>query len=433
MVLYLAESAQFALFSDENSLDLQLSKSTYMTKIGIIREGKTPPDKRVPLTPTQCKQLMAKYSDLEILVETSPIRAFKDEDYEKKGVKVVTDLSDCSILMGVKEVPFDMLIPNKTYFFFSHTYKKQPYNRDLLRTILDKKIRLIDYEVLTAENGSRLIGFGRYAGIVGAYNALLAAGKKFERYELKPAHQCEDKKEVERELKKIDLPMGFKTVITGKGRVAGGAMEILDSAGIRKVSPKDFLEENFSEPVYAQLGVQDYNKTKDGSEFKKTEFYKFPERFDSDFLKYAKVSDMYISCHYWDSSAPFIFTREDAKKGSFNLQVVADISCDIDGPVASTLEPSTIADPLYGYDPAEEVVTDFMDESAIGVMAVDNLPCELPKDASEDFGEELIKNVLPELLEKENSSVIRRATQTNSEGKLTPEFEYLQDFVEGTE
>ena len=404
-----------------------------MTKIGIIREGKTPPDKRVPLTPAQCKLLMEKYSDIEILVETSPIRAFKDEEYEEEGIKVVDDLSECSILFGVKEVPFDMLIPNKTYFFFSHTYKKQPYNRDLLRTILDKKIRLIDYEVLTAEGGTRLIGFGRYAGIVGAYNALLAAGKKLERYELKPAHECEDRKEVERELKKIRLPEGFKTVITGKGRVAGGAMEILDAAGIRKVTPKAILEESFSEPVYAQLGVQHYNKTKDGSEFKKSEFYASPERFDSDFAKYSKVADMYISCHYWDSSAPFIFTREDAKGDSFNLKVVADISCDIDGPVASTLEPSTIADPLYGYDPSEEEVTDFMEDSAIGVMAVDNLPCELPKDASEDFGEELIKKIIPELLEKENSSVIRRATQTNLEGKLTSEFEYLQDYVQGKE
>jgi alanine dehydrogenase len=404
-----------------------------MTKIGIIKEGKTPPDKRVPLTPGQCKFLMAKYSDIEILVESSLIRAFKDEEYTREGIEVVDDLSECSILFGVKEVPFEMLIPNKTYFFFSHTYKKQPYNRDLLKAILDRKIRLIDYEVLTAKNGRRLIGFGRYAGIVGAYNALLAAGKKFERYELKPAHECEDRKEVEQELEKIDLPQGFKTVITGKGRVAGGAMEILNSARIRKVTPAAFLEEDFFEPVYTQLGVENYNKTKDGSVFSKSEFYEFPERFGSDFAKYSAVADMYISCHYWDSNAPFIFTREDAKEDAFNLKVVADISCDIDGPVASTLKPSAIANPLYGYDPSEEVVTDFMDESAIGVMAVDNLPCELPKDASEDFGEELIKNIIPELLEKENSSVIRRATQTNLQGELTPEFEYLQDYLDGKE
>jgi len=404
-----------------------------MIKIGIIREGKNPPDKRVPLTPVQCKKIVDRYSEVDLVVESSPIRAFKDQEYESAGVQVVHDVSDCAILFGVKEVPLEQLIPNKTYFFFSHTYKKQPYNRDLLRAILDKKIRLIDYEVLTDEKGRRLIGFGRYAGIVGAYNALLAAGKKFKRYELKPAHECEDRKEVERELKKMDLPNGFKTVITGKGRVAGGAMEILASAGIRKVTPKAFLEERFSEPVYAQLGVEHYNKTKDGSQFSKSEFYEFPERFDSDFARYAEAADMYISCHYWDADAPFIFTREDAKEDAFNIKVVADISCDIDGPVASTLKPSTINKPLYGYDPEEEVETGFMDETAIGVMAVDNLPCELPKDASEDFGDELMKNILPELLEKKDSSVIRRATQTNLEGDLTEEFEYLRDYIDGKE
>lgn len=404
-----------------------------MTRIGLIKEGKTPPDKRVPLTPVQCKILMGKYSDLEILVESSPIRAFKDDEYRAEGIKVVDDMSGCSILFGVKEVPFEMLIPNKTYFFFSHTYKKQPYNRDLLKTILDKKISLIDYEVLTSERGKRLIGFGRYAGIVGAYNAFLAAGKKFERYELKPAHQCADRKEVERELKKVNLPDGFKTIITGKGRVAGGAMEILKTAGVRKVSPESFLSDQFSEPVYAQLTVEHYNKAKDGTEFDKASFYKFPERYESDFAKFSEAADMYIACHYWDADAPFIFTREDVKEDSFNLKIVADISCDIDGPVASTLRPSTIRKPLYGYDAEDEAETDFMDEAAIGVMAVDNLPCELPRDASEDFGKELIDKIFPELLGKQNSSVIRRATQTNLKGELTAEFAYLQDYVDGKE
>jgi alanine dehydrogenase len=404
-----------------------------MTKIGLIKEGKTPPDKRVPLTPAQCRQLLDRYPDIDLTVESSSIRAFRDEEYERAGVEVVEDMSDRDVLLGVKEVPLDMLIPGKTYFFFSHTYKKQPYNRDLLNAILDKKIRLIDYEVLTNEQGKRLIGFGRYAGIVGAYNGLLAVGKKYGRYELKSAHECDDRKEVERELNKVDLPNGFKIVLTGKGRVAGGAMEILDSAGIKKVSPRDFLAESFQEPVYAQLGVEDYNRTKDGSDFEKSEFYNHPEKFDSDFMKYAEVSDLYISCHYWDANAPFIYTREDAKRPEFNIKVVADISCDIDGPVASTLRPSTIADPLYGYHPEKEKEVDFLDEDAIGVMAVDNLPCELPKDASEDFGEELMKHILPELIEKSDSSVIRRATQTNLKGQLTPEFAYLQAYVEGKE
>lgn len=402
-------------------------------KIGIIREGKNPPDKRVPLTPKQCKIIREKFDDVEVIVQRSPIRAFGDDEYTEMGLEVMDDISDCHVIMGVKEVPIDMLIPNKTFFFFSHTYKKQPYNRDLLRAVLDKKIRLIDYELLTDDSGKRLIGFGRYAGIVGAYNGLLATGKKWSRFQLKPAYQCEDRREVERELKKVDLPANFKIVITGKGRVAGGAMEILDEAGIKKVSPEDYLAKEFDQPVYTQLGIKDYNRKKDGTGFNKEEFYDHPERFDSYFFRFAKVSDLYISCHYWDAKAPYIFTREEAKHPDFKIRVVADISCDIDGPVASTLRPSTIADPLYGYDPETETEVDFMDNKAIGVMAVDNLPCELPKDASEDFGHELIENILPELLVKKDSEVIRRATETTTEGVLSPDFEYLQDYVEGEE
>ncbi len=403
-----------------------------MIKLGIIREGKTPPDKRVPLTPEQCKHLVQEYPDLDIVVQPSNIRAFGDDEYKRAGLKMNEDLSDRDIIMGVKEVPEEMLIPEKTYVFFSHTYKKQPYNRALLQTILEKKIRLIDYEVLTNEKGGRLIGFGRYAGVVGCYNGLLATGKKLGLFDLKPAHLCEDRKEVEAELKKVKLPEGFKVVLTGKGRVSGGAVEILRCIDIAEISPEAYLSHNDKRPVFTVLGVEDYNAKSDGSDFSKSEFYEHPDRFDSNFMRFAKVSDLYVSCHYWDSKAPFIFTREDARSDDFNIKVVADISCDIDGPVASTLRPSTIADPLYGYNPKTEKETDFSDPAAIGVMAVDNLPCELPKDASEDFGEELIKHIIPELL-KGNSDVIYRATETNLEGELTEPYAYLKDFVEGKE
>jgi hypothetical protein len=303
----------------------------------------------------------------------------------------------------------------------------------LLNAVVDKKISLIDYEVLTKSNGIRLIGFGRYAGIVGAYNALLAVGKKFGLYELKPANLCEDRLEVERELKKVRLPKDFKVVVTGNGRVGQGALEILSQIDIEAVSPEAYLTKSFSGPVYTQLDVMDYNRTIDGQPFDKALFYKDPSGFASDFMRFAKVSDLYIASHYWDSNAPFIFTREDAKSSDFKIKVVADISCDIDGPVASTLRPSTIADPLYGYDPYDESEVDFMDPKAIGVMAVDNLPCELPKDASADFGEEMLDNILPEILDKQDSDIIRRATETTLEGGLTPEFAYLQDYLEGKE
>jgi alanine dehydrogenase len=404
-----------------------------MNKVGIIREGKTPPDKRVPLVPYQCKQLLKDYPDVELFVQPSDVRAIPESQYEKAGAIIREDLSNCDLLIGVKEVPEEDLIPGKTYMFFSHTFKKQPYNRSLLRTILEKKISLIDYEVLTTDKGVRILGFGRYAGIVGAYNTLRAVGIKWGLYDLKPAHTCDGIGEVHEELKKVVLPDHFKVVLTGKGRVAGGALEILNRIAIRKVSSEAYLTNSFDEPVFCQLSVSEYNKKADGSSFKKAEFYKNPEGFESDFMKYARVSDVYIPCHYWDARAPFIFTREDAKKNDFKIKLVGDISCDIDGPVASTLRPSTIEDPLYGYDPTTETEVDFMDPDAIGVMAVDNLPCELPKDASEDFGKELLQNVFPELLSGKRSSIIERARQTNLQGELTVQYAYLQDYVDGKE
>jgi alanine dehydrogenase len=402
-----------------------------MTKIGIIREGKSPPDKRVPLTPLQCKKIIALYPDTEIFVQPSVIRAIPDSSYAAAGIPLRDDLSVCDILMGVKEVPIQMLIPGKTYFFFSHTYKKQPYNRSLLQAILAKNISLVDYELLVSKGGKRLIGFGKYAGIVGCYNGMLAMGKKFGLFSLKAAHECADRKEVEEELKKVIFPENFKLVVTGGGRVAGGAKEILNLLPIKKVDPEAFLNQNFAEAVYTQLSVTDYNKKQDRGSFKTQEFYDHPERFDANFMRFAKVADMYVSCHYWDKRAPYIFSREDAKSPDFNLKIVSDISCDIDGPIASTLRPSTIEEPLYGYDRFSGKETDFLDSNAIGVMAVDNLPCELPKDASADFGEELIRNIFPELLGKQQSEIIENARESNFKGELTEKFKYLKAYVQG--
>lgn len=401
-------------------------------KLGIIREGKTPPDKRVPLTPQQCKELQEQYSDLEILVQPSPIRAFTDAEYAAQGLELREDLSDCDVLMGVKEVPLDMLMEGKTYMFFSHTYKKQPYNRKLLKAIIDKNIRLIDYEVLTNARGTRIIGFGRYAGVVGMYNGLLAFGKKHNIYDLKPAHQCADRKEMEAELAKVELPNNFKLAITGAGRVAGGALEIIEQVNLERVSADDFANKEYTNPVFTQLLVDDYNEPLDGKPFERKDFYNDPVDYRSTFMQYAKEAHMYVSCHYWDSKSPFIFTREDAKSEDFNISVVADISCDIDGPVASTLRPSTIESPLYGYDPDAEIEVPFGADNAIGVMAVDNLPCELPKDASEDFGNELIKNVIPHFFNGDKEEVLERATETR-DGKLTPQFSFLQNYLDGKE
>jgi alanine dehydrogenase len=401
------------------------------TRIGLILEGKTPPDKRVPLTPKQCNHLIQEYPNIELVVQKSPIRAFKDEEYIQQGVNIVDSVEDCDIIMGVKEVNISDLIPNKQFFFFSHTLKKQPYNRNLLQAIIDKKIKLTDYEALTKPNGLRLVGFGRYAGIVGCYNGFRTYGLKHGLYDLKPAHQCEDRKEMEGEMSKIKLPKDTKIVLTGFGRVGYGAREIMDLLPIKEVSPEKFLSEKFDSPVYTHLKLEDYNKRSDNKPFDKQAFYKSGEGHVSSFPKYLPETDMYIACHFWKEGSPFIFTREHLKKDDVRLSVVADISCDIDGPVASTLRPSTVANPFYGYNPSTEKEVDFKSKGAIAVMAVDNLPCELPKDASEDFGGELIKHVFPALFNSDPTNIIARGSETTKEGQLSEYFTYLEDYLAG--
>ena len=405
-------------------------KLTRTMKLGVLKEGKIPSDERVPLSPEQCVEVKTTYPELELVVQSSKVRRFKDEEYSALGIKVVDTVDDCDILIGVKEVPIKDLIANKTYFYFSHTIKKQPYNRPLLMEMLAKNITMVDWETLTNAKGVRLIGFGKYAGIVGAYNSFYAYGKRTGDYEIKRAYLCDNRAEMEAELPNVKLPNDYKILMTGNGRVASGITEILNKLPIRKVTTKEMLTQHFKEPVYAQLLVDDYYKKPDGSSFKRSEVYQHPEKFESDFFKYAKVADMYISGHFWDEDAPFIFSREDAKSPEFKVKVVGDVSCDIDGPVASTLRPSTIADPIYGYDPQSESETTFNQQNAITVMAVDNLPCELPKDASADFGREFIDKVLPHVI-NDKEGVIERATICKN-GKLTPDYQYLSDYVNGS-
>lgn len=398
-------------------------------KIGLIREGKVPPDKRVALTPKQCLSVQAIYPNVEIIVQKSNVRKISDESYAELGLKVQDDVSECDILIGIKEVNVEDLIPNKKYLFFSHTFKKQTYNRRLLQAILEKKIQLIDYEVMKDKSNKRLIGFGRYAGIVGCYNAFRTFGLKHQLYELKPAHLCDDKKEVEQELKKVNLPTNTKIILTGFGRVGHGAREIIDLLPIKEVSPNEYLTGNFSEPVYAQLEAEDYYAPISGGGFVKSEFYSNPEKYKSVFANFINSSDMYIPCHFWNNKAPYILTQDTLEQPNLRLSVVADISCDPGGPIACTIRPSKIADPIYGYNPETGQEDDYMKKGVIAVMAIDNLPCELPLDASEDFGNELIKHIFQALLKDDPYNIIGRASETTLQGTLSEEFSYLQDFV----
>lgn len=398
-------------------------------KLGIIREGKVPPDKRVPLTPKQCKLVEMKFPQVKVLVQESEVRAFRDEEYTAEGIEVVKDLSDCDIIMGVKEVNIQDLIPGKKFLFFSHTIKKQPYNRSLLRAILDKKIQLIDYEVLKSKENKRIIGFGRYAGIVGAYNGIRAYGEKTNTFHLKPANECSGRKEMEDELHKAVFPENMKLVLTGFGRVGYGAREIMDLLPFTEVSPEEFLTKKFDTPVFTHLEIEDYYRRKDGKPFSKQEFYSTPEIYESSFGRYSEVADIYVACHFWSSKSPFILTETDLRSDKNQIKVIADVSCDIQGPIASTIRASKIADPFYGFDPETGQECDWKQEGSILVMAVDNLPCELPKDASEDFGNELIKSVFPHLFGDDPDNIIGRASETDLNGNLTSYFSYLNDYV----
>ena len=399
-------------------------------KIGIIKEGKVPIDRRVPLTPAQCGEILRTYDNVSIKCQRSDIRCFPDEEYEAVGVPLVDDLSDCDIILGVKEVPIDMLYNGKTHFFFSHTIKKQEFNRGLLQSILEKQIRLIDWECLTNKEGQRLIAFGRYAGIVGAYNGILTFGKRYNLFHLRPAHECFDMDDMKREYAKVQLP-AIKVALTGGGRVSKGSMEVLNGMGIRKVSPAEFVNEYFDVPVYTQLNTRDYNQKKDGSEFDREEFYTNPANYESGFHPFAAKADLMIAGAFWDPRAPVLFTRHEILERDFKIRVIADITCDIEGSIPSTKQPATIDDPIYDYNPSnDKVEAPLSDEGNITVMAVDNLPCELPRNASEDFGKEFLSHILPNLTGTDTDGIIKRATITN-EGQLTEQYAYLQDFVDG--
>lgn len=398
-------------------------------KFALIKERKNPPDRRVVFSPEKCQEVSSRFPDAEIILESSDVRIFPDVAYQEKGTEVKDDVSDCDVMLGVKEVPVSALIPHRKYFFFSHTIKKQPYNRELLRAILAKNIELYDHETIKTENGHRLIGFGRYAGLVGAYNGFRALGLRDQLFKLPKVEHLPDLDAVKAELDKIKLPT-IKIILTGRGKVAFGAKEILDHLGLKEVSIDSYLNTTFQKAVYCFIDVMDYNKRKDGKQGNKYAFFEDPSGYESNFKRFAKVSDLLITGHFYGDGAPYLFTRDDARESDFNINLVADISCDIDGPIASTLRPSTIANPFYGYDPQSETEVAFDALGAITVMAVDNLPCELPKDASEGFGEMFLEHVMPAFFNGDQDGVLQRALITK-DGKLTERFKDLQDYVNG--
>lgn len=397
-------------------------------KVGLLAETKTPPDRRAALTPTTAAELVAKYPNVELFVQPGKIRAFKDSEYTEKGLNLKENLSDCDILIGVKEVKIETLIPEKTYIFFAHVAKKQPYNKPLLKAIIDKKNTLIDYEYLTDKKGNRLVAFGKWAGVVGAYNGLRTWGLRTKQFNIKPAHEYLDKKEMFSQITKLNLEP-IKIVITGGGRVAGGAMETLNAFGIKEVTPEDFLTKKFFEPVFTKLEPWHYAKHKDDRTFELQHFFDNPHEYVSIFELYTKVADIYLPCHFWHPASPKFITQQMMREKDFNIKVVADISCDIKGPVASTIRSTSIDDPFYDYNPiTEKEEPAFSSDKNVTVMAIDNLPAELPRDSSEEFSKTLLNNVFHSLLIDDSDKIIERACIVYK-GQLTDKYKYLSDWV----
>jgi alanine dehydrogenase len=398
-------------------------------KFGIIKERKNPPDRRVVFSPDELARLKQLHQGVSVKVESSDIRVFTDTQYKNMGIEVANDISDCDVFFGVKEVPVENLISNKSYFFFSHTIKKQPHNRKLLQALLEKNIDFYDHETIVDAHNHRLIGFGKYAGIVGVYNSFRAFGIKFELFKLPKAESLSGKEDIIAHLKRLVLPP-IKIVNTGTGKVGSGVKEVLDAIKIKEVSVENYLTKTYSQPVYTQIDVLDYNTRKDGLVLDFNDFFQNPQDYVSNFERFTKVSDIYITGHFHANEAPNILTREMLNSKDCKIKVVADISCDANESIACTLRSATIADPLYGYLPSENKEVDVFHPAAIVVMAVDNLPCELPKDASEGFGEMFMEYVIPSFFNGDKDGILERAKMTEK-GKLKPRFSYLQDYVDG--
>jgi alanine dehydrogenase len=396
--------------------------------IGLSKERKNPPDNRVALSPIQCIALQQRYPEVQVVVESSPARCFSDEAYREVGIQVVDSLEHCDVIFNIKEVPSEALIAGKTYFFFSHTIKKQPYNRTMLQSILQKNITLIDYEVLRYETGARVLGFGRYAGVVGTYNGLLVYGKKHGLFTLKPAHESKNYADILTQLLRVDLP-NMRIVITGGGRVSQGALDLLRAIQIREVTPNQYLHIEYNEPVFVQLNSPDLYVHPTLKQWDTKHFYQHHGEYISQFKGYAACTDLLVNGIYWTEDLPRLFETEDTQDPEkFKPTVIADISCDVEGSVPITYKATSIKDPVIGWSRRTLSPCEPYTEDSVDVMAVGNLPNELPKDASEEFGEMLLQLVMPEFM-SDKSRLIEEATITQS-GNLTAHFQYLSDFVQ---
>jgi len=396
-----------------------------MSVIGLIKEGKVPSDNRVALSPKQCRYLLDQFPSWDIIVESSPNRCFKDKEYQKEGIKVVEDISTADILLGIKEVPISQLIPRKKYLFFSHTKKAQTFNKALFHVMMDKNITLIDYECLEHEDGQRLIGFGFFAGIVGAHNGIMAYGNRTKEFKLSRVKEVKDYMELVHTYFGLKLP-NIKIAITGSGRVAHGILEIMNLMDVQQVEPDEYTTRAYAYPVYVHLKGGDLYRHKTNNTYDRNDFHAHPENYHCLFTNYLKHTHILMNGIYWEPSIPPLFTMDDLQEDDYVLTTIADITDDAHGSVPCNLGDSSSDDPVYGVNVTSFEKTAPYMPNGIDIMAVGNLPNELPRDASRYFGEQLIKYVIPDLI-KGGNKIIEGATMLDK-GKLTQKFSYLEDY-----
>lgn len=399
-----------------------------MITIGLLKEGKLPPDNRVALTPSQCKWLQKTYPGIRVLVQSSSHRCFSDKEYERAGIDVVEDFKDCNILLGIKEVPVQDLLEGKVYLFFSHTRKKQAHNQKLLQAIIQKNITLIDFECMEHEDGQRIIGFGFFAGIVGAHNGIMAYGERTGTFHLERVYKQKDFKELIHSYFGLKLP-NIKIAVTGSGRVAHGILEIMNLMEVVELEKEEFVSREFTYPVYVQLKGGDLYKHSLKGNYNREHFHEHPEEYDCLFDQYISQVDVLMNGVYWDINLPRLFEAKRVHDSDFRIQVIADITDDTHGSIPINLGDQPIENPVYGVDRFTLQKTLPYQSTSIDIMAVGNLPNELPRDASKYFGEQLIKYILPDLLGN-SSRAIENATIVKK-GKLTKRFEYLKAFASG--
>jgi len=430
--------------------------------IGIRHEDKYTMERRVALPPDTVNEIIKQ--GLEVFVESSPKRVFKDSEFTTAGAKVTDNLSECPVIFGVKEIPPTWFEEGKTYIFFSHVIKGQPYNMPMLKAMMEKKCNLIDYEKIADENGKRLIFFGRFAGLAGMINSLWSFGERLKSEgienpfsEIKQAHTYHSLDETEKVISNvgeviksqglpdalIPLVIGF----TGYGNVSQGAQHIAGLLPVKEVTPTELLhlkewgnysnklvykvvfkEEHLSEPIDPQ------------TRFELQDYYKHPEKYKNQFEKYPPHLSILMNCMYWDVRYPRILTKDYIEKlflqGNMKLKVVGDVTCDPDGSVEFTHKGTKIEDPVFVYHPVERKPTMGFHGDGILVMAVDILPSELPRESSESFGHALLRFV--PAIAKADFDVdfetlilpheIKRALILHK-GRLTPDFEYIQEYL----